>query len=484
MAETLSLTELETYDAGAKRSGVNRRFCCEDCGGNKPRDDAHRTMCVNTDSGAYLCHRCGKKGLLKEKWTTPTFTTRKVRVAAALDRVFSVGATNPSPEQKNTSESEQRETQSKLERLQSQMKQYQAAFENSPAQDYLQQRGINSETAKTFACGYAAAWQHWEKDKEGHWQLTGTDRRVVFPITDPEGNVLAIHGRAIAAEFLDTPKKTKGSRKEALFQATDDFDADIIFLCEGPADAMALHECGFAAVASVATSIPSWLPNRLAFRKVMVALDADETGDQAAEKHINELRAHGARAVRLRPEGGKDWNDVLLKTGMPELRRFVEEKIAAAYPDYELLIEPEPQTEPEEIIIEDVFDCENESGQRVIDYLFAAAAKKGDDFLLNMPTVKAYKTELALVRGIAKNSRGELSDESLKTLTETFIAAHLRSEDVSDQWTGDDVPLFHLTVKKGGERLENITCNQIQSWILREFWLRRSSKAEISVMNL
>jgi hypothetical protein len=144
----------------------------------------------------------------------------------------------------------------------------------------------------------------------------------------------------------------------------------------------------------------------------------------------------------------------------------------------------EIEAETKNFIAEDLFSVENESGQMAIDYLFAAAAKKGDDFLLSMPTVKAYKTELALVRGIAKNSRGELSDESLKTLTETFIAAHLRSEDVSDQWTGDDVPLFHLTVKRGGERLENVTCNQIQSWILREFWLRRSSEAEISVVNL
>jgi hypothetical protein len=439
-------------------------------------------MCVNTDSGAYLCHRCGKKGLLKEKWTKPTFTPRKVRTAAAFARVFNVESIpSPTPEQKSATESEQRETQAKLERLQSQMKQCRAAFESSPAQEYLQRRGITPETAKAFNCGYAAEWKHWT-EKEGHWQLTGTDRRVVFPITDPEGNVLAIHGRAIDETFFDTPKKTRGKRKEGLFQTANDFDADIIFLCEGPADAMALHECGFAAVASVATSIPSWLPNRLAFRKVFVALDADETGDTSAEKHINELRAHGARAVRLRPEGGKDWNDILMKAGADALRRFVEEKTAEAFPDYQALSQPTATADP--VIIEDVFDCENESGQLALDYVFAGAEKHGDELLLSMPTLEAYESECALVAAIDKHSKGELPNAALERLTMRFIAAHLRSDDISDAWTGKEVPSFYLTVKISGERADNLTCNRIQSWIIREFWLRQSPEAEISVMNL
>ncbi len=354
MNQTLSLTELESFDASAKRHGNERRFLCPICGNSKPRDDEHRSLALNTSTGAYICHRCKEKGLIKENWTKPTFTPRKFRTAAALDRVFSVESiSNHRQEQKNAPEDDS-EAKAKLERLQSQMHEYQAAFENSPAQEYLISRGITAETAKAFGCGYAAAWQHWEKDKEGHWQLTGTDRRVVFPITDPEGSVLAIHGRAIDDNFIDTPKKTKGSRKEALFQTADAFDADILFLCEGPADAMALHECGFSAVASVATSIPSWLPNRLAFRKVFVAMDADETGDKSADKHINELRAHGARAVRLRPEGAKDWNEMLLNFGVDALRNFTQVKIFEAFPDYELQTksEPSPEISRTEIYVE------------------------------------------------------------------------------------------------------------------------------------
>ncbi len=482
MAETLSLTDLESYDSRATRCGTERRFLCPICGDSKPRDDSHRSLALNTDSGAYVCHRCKATGLIKEKWTKQTFTPRKVRAAAALSRFFGLETiATPTPEQENVSENDLSKEKAKLQRLQKEMKACQHTFESSPAQEYLQRRGITAKTAAAFGCGYAAEWKHWT-EKNGNWELIGADRRVVFPISDPEGNVIAIHGRAIDAEFLDTPKKTRGKRKEGLFQSANDFDADIIFLCEGPADAMALHECGFAAVASVATSIPSWLPNRLAFRKVFVAMDADETGDTSAEKHINELRAHGARAVRLRPEGGKDWNDILMKAGADALRRFVEEKTAAAFPDYQLLTQTAAAAEP--VIIEDVFTVGNESGQRVIDYLFAAAAKYGDAFLLSMPTVYAYETECSLATGVSNHSKGKLTDAALKTLTEQFVEAHLHVNSVSLPWTGKEVPLFYLTLRTDGERVDNLTCNQIQSWIIREFWLRQNPEAEINIINL
>jgi hypothetical protein len=486
MKQALSLTDLESYDPGAKRFGNERRFLCDDCGDKHPRDDAHRSLAVNTATGAYICHRCKKAGLIKENWTKQPFVPRKARAAAALSRFFGLEPLpTPDPKQTNISEREQREKQRKLERLQSQMKQFQTAFENSPAQDYLQQRGIAPATAKAFGCGYAAAWEHWAKDDEGRFFIEHTDERVVFPITDPDGNVLAIHGRAIDDNFIDTPKKTKGSRKEALFQTANDFDADVIFVCEGPADAMALHVCGFAAVASVATSIPSWLPNRLAFRKVMVALDADETGDRDAEKHISELRAYGARAVRLRPEGAKDWNEILMNAGANALRRFVEEKTAAAFPDYELAPTLEVETAAEDFVIEDVFDSKNKSGQRVIAYLFEAAKNhQPDELLLGMPTVRAYQAGKELVAGVGKHSKGELTDAQLKALTDRFINAHLRSDDILGEWAGKDVPLFHLTPRSNEERLKNLTCNKIQSWIIREFWLRQNPKTEIDTMNL
>jgi hypothetical protein len=211
-------------------------------------------------------------------------------------------------------------------------------------------------------------------------------------------------------------------------------------------------------------------------------MDADESGDEGSETLISVLRSRGSRAVRLRPTDCNDWGEFLEKFGRDALRDFIEQQTAEAFPDYQPLSQPEAV--PEDFVIEDVFSVENESGQMAIDYLFAAAAKYGDDFLLNMPTIYACETERALLVGVGKHSKGKLTDAALKMLTEQFVEAHLHVNSVSLAWTGDDVPLFHLTVKRNGERLENIACNLIQSWILREFWLRQTPEAEISVMNL
>jgi hypothetical protein len=121
-----------------------------------------------------------------------------------------------------------------------------------------------------------------------------------------------------------------------------------------------------------------------------------------------------------------------------------------------------------------------------VDYLFAGAQKyeASKELLLNMPTLYAYDTERELCAGVVSHSKGELTDAALKTLTDRFIDAHLHANSVSLPWTGDDVPLFHITLKANGKRLESVTCNEIQAWIIREFWLRQSPEAEISVMNL
>ncbi len=484
MNQTLSLTELESFDASAKRHGNERRFLCPICGNSKPRDDEHRSLALNTSTGAYICHRCKEKGLIKENWTKPTFTPRKFRTAAALDRVFSV---EPVPtyasERENVSESELSKSQLKIERLQAKMKSWQASFSGSPAQDYLQSRGIDAATAKAFGCGYAEAWEHWKK-KDGEWQLRGTDRRVVFPVHDSDGNVIAFHGRAIDEKFIDSPKISKGDKSQGLFQTLNALENNIVTIVEGPVDAMALHQCGLPAAALIGTSAGDWLSSALAFRNVFVGMDADESGDEGSETLISVLRSRGSRAVRLRPTDCNDWGEFLEKFGRDALRDFIEQQLAEAFPDFESLTVPEPEPVAEEFAIEDVFSVENESGQMAIDYLFAAAAKYGDDFLLNMSTLYAYQTECDLVTGVIKHSKGDLTDAVLKTLTTQFVEAHLHVNSVSLAWTGDDVPLFHLTVKSNGERLENMTCNQIQSWIVREFWLRRSSEAEISVTNL
>ncbi len=482
MNQTLSLMDLETFDSRAKRYGSERRFLCPICGDSKPRDDDHRSLAVNVNTGAYICHRCKVTGLIIEKHTKSTFTPRKVRAAAALARVFSVEAIpTPTPKDKNVSDSrDQAKALSKLEKMRARMKNWQAAFSDSPAQKYLEKRGITPATAKAFGCGYTAAWEHWAKDDEGRFFIEHTDERVVFPITDRDGNLIAYHGRAITDVFYRSLKISTGDKSLGLSQLPDTLESDVTAIVEGPVDAMALYQCGMNAAALVGTSAGDWLTSALAFRKVFVGMDADESGDDGSETLIGILRSCGARAVRMRPKGCNDWGEFLENFGADALRTFIEHRIAEAFPDFEYESAAKPAAE--DFVIEDVFDAKNESGQRVIDYLFEAAKNhQPDELLLGMPTVRAYQAGKELVAGVGKHSKGELTDGQLKVLTDRFINAHLRSDDVLGEWTGKAVPLFYLTLKTNGERADAQTCNLIQSWIVREFWLRNYSETEIII---
>ncbi len=48
----LSLADLEAYDPRATERGRERRFLCPCCGDGKPRNAAHRSLSLNTQTGA------------------------------------------------------------------------------------------------------------------------------------------------------------------------------------------------------------------------------------------------------------------------------------------------------------------------------------------------------------------------------------------------------------------------------------------------
>lgn len=88
-------------------------------------------------------------------------------------------------------------------------------------------------------------------------------------------------------------------------------DLPALIVAEAPLDALSLAEAGYPAVALCGTDEPAWLHRICAFRRVLLAFDADEAGDRAGERLAPLLSSFGAKCERLRPEGGKDWNEVL-----------------------------------------------------------------------------------------------------------------------------------------------------------------------------
>lgn len=69
--------------------------------------------------------------------------------------------------------------------------------------------------------------------------------------------------------------------------------------------------------------MPLWLPIQCAFKEVVLAFDADDPGEEATAKMAPILEALGAKVRRLTPEGAKDWNKMLEKRGVEELRGWL-----------------------------------------------------------------------------------------------------------------------------------------------------------------
>lgn len=312
----VTLQEIESFDANPQKTKNESRFLCGLSAGcrAKPRDAAHRSLCVNTNNGFYNCHRCGAKGKLKDFWEERPIINKRQAARVKLAAQFSAP-----PSKANELKIEQIS-----ENWREKMKSFQAIFAESAAEKYLEKRGVPPQISRAAGCGYAANWEHWEK-REEKWTLVGVDKRVVFPICDQNGELVAIHGRAIDESHYASPKITKGDKSLGVFLAQPNaVGTKITAICEGATDALALAACNVSAIAMTGTTAPDWLFKKLAFRTALMATDADEAGDKAAAKLEFELGMRATKTFRLRPRWAKDWAEVLEKIGIVKLSQHLE----------------------------------------------------------------------------------------------------------------------------------------------------------------
>ena len=131
---------------------------------------------------------------------------------------------------------------------------------------------------------------------------------AVFPVYDQAGQLVAAQGRHLD----DRPPKVRSCGAiGAVCSAPAGLRAGGVDFVEAPIDALTLHAAGYPAIALCgASNCPDWLPQSLAFRRVLLALDGDEAGDAAALKLASRLRPLGAKVERLRPNWFKDWTEL------------------------------------------------------------------------------------------------------------------------------------------------------------------------------
>ncbi len=171
---------------------------------------------------------------------------------------------------------------------------YQRALPGSLGEQYLLRRGIPLALAQSLGIGYAA---------RGTWR--GRDwkwGRVVFPHTDPHGHLINLYGRAVGVDV----KVPRPERHDHLRGPKGYFNAAALtsgtgplFICEGPFDALAIIAAGYSRTVAI-FGVSGWKWAWAAgLERIVLAFDADPTGQQTVRKFEFDAWLHGVEVAPL-----------------------------------------------------------------------------------------------------------------------------------------------------------------------------------------
>ena len=190
--------------------------------------------------------------------------------------------------------------------------------------DYMKKQGFTEEELITgFLCG--------KSQKTGR-AYDYFRNRVIFPIINTSGDVIAFGGRVMddsKPKYLnssDTPGFKKSKNLFALNYAKNHCSERMI-LCEGYMDVIACHAAGFEnAVATLGTALTQEQARLMAkhTKEVLIAYDSDEAGQNAAKKAIRMLSDVGLEVKVLNMEGAKDPDEYIKKFGRDKFRALLD----------------------------------------------------------------------------------------------------------------------------------------------------------------
>ena len=272
---------------------------------------------VNDQKGFYHCFASGEHGdifkflMLTEGLSFPEVVERLAGEA---------GVALPKPEARDAEREDARQRlYALLEAASRFFEQCLSAGTSIEARRYLERRGLKRETVAEFRLGFAPAARHALQDhlaKAGFTQgematsgmlIAGDDipepydrfrNRVMFPIQDPKGRIIAFGGRALdpaaPAKYLNSPETPLFHKSHVLYNAhrarSHAHDKGRVIAVEGYMDAVALSEAGLGeAVAPLGTALTEdqvkllW---RMAPEPVL-CFDGDSAGRKAAFRAVD-----------------------------------------------------------------------------------------------------------------------------------------------------------------------------------------------------
>ena len=218
---------------------------------------------------------------------------------------------------------------------------------------FTEQRGLSVATIKHFGLGYAPnSFDQFSKymlskgytydelvagflcgrSEKGRY-FDAFRNRIMFPIIDVSGNVIAFGGRVMD----DSKPKYKNSSDTPVFKKSRNLFAlnfarhncqESMILCEGYMDVIAMHSAGFEnAVATLGTAITSEQARMMSryTKKVIISYDADEAGQKAAMRAVKMLGDVGLDVTILKVPGAKDPDEYIKRFGAEKFRQVLSQ---------------------------------------------------------------------------------------------------------------------------------------------------------------
>lgn len=191
------------------------------------------------------------------------------------------------------------------------LERYQAALPGSLGEIFLKHRGISLKTAQKFGLGYAADGQWEHRIPTGTLARNWKWGRLVFPHTDPAGNLINLYGRAVG---LDS-KVPRDQRHDHLPGQKGYFNSQTLahsvspVWCEGPFDALTLLELGIPAVAIFGIDGWHWEWAQ-SLQTFYFAFDADAAGQLGWKRLARQCVLRGKKVWFIPPEVYGEQKDI------------------------------------------------------------------------------------------------------------------------------------------------------------------------------
>lgn len=326
-------------------------------------DDKNPSLSVSADKKLYHCFSCGAKGDVF-KFVEETQSKNFQEACEYLADKAGVTIEYAQSEGSNHYREQQNDRKKLYEILTAATSFYQQQLSSptgSKALQYLSDRKVSLDSIKNFSLGYApegwtSVYDYLIKQKNfppNLVVLSGLivpresggyyDRfrdRIIYPIHDIQGRVVAFGGRTICEDerkYINSPESPIFSKSSSWYGIHKAKEAirkeDSVIIVEGYMDVISLHSRGIAnVVASQGTAInPARIKSILQYTKsktIILNLDGDVAGTQAITRVVKDFEAlayNGDINLKvLQLPGSKDADSYLVNNPPEAYKRLVD----------------------------------------------------------------------------------------------------------------------------------------------------------------